>query len=101
MPLKSFQHVHPMALLSCNAIGCTCYGIAGKQEKYVPYQMTKVPIEPHYVQYKGWQKDITRIKDHAALPEEMKTYIEFINEYLGVPVTYISNGPERDQIIKA
>jgi adenylosuccinate synthase len=31
----------------------------------------------------------------------MKSYIDFINNYLGVKVSYISNGPERDQIIKA
>jgi adenylosuccinate synthase len=80
---------------------CTSYGIAGKQEKVVPFQMMKLPIVPHYVQYKGWLKDITKIKDNTELPEEMKTYISFINEYLGVPITYISNGPERDQIIKA
>jgi adenylosuccinate synthase len=80
---------------------CTSYGIGGKQEKVVPYQMAKMPIVPNYVQYKGWQKDITRIKENHELPEEMKSYISFINEYLGVPITYISNGPERDQIIKA
>jgi adenylosuccinate synthase len=80
---------------------CTSYGIGGKQEKVVPYQMAKMPIVPNYVHYKGWQKDITRIKDNVELPEEMKSYISFINEYLGVPITYISNGPERDQIIKA
>ena len=79
---------------------CTSYGIAGKQEKIVPFQMSKLPITPHYVQYKGWEKDITGIKESAELPEEMKAYISFINEHLGVPVTYISNGPERDQIIK-
>jgi adenylosuccinate synthase len=80
---------------------CTSYGIDGKQERVVPFQMMKLPIVPHYVQYKGWQKDITKIKENNDLPEEMKSYISFINEYLGVPITYISNGPERDQIIKA
>ena len=34
-----------------------------------------------------------------SIPEEMKSYIKFINEYLQVPVNYISNGPGRDQII--
>ena len=80
---------------------CTSYGIDGKQEKAVPYQMSKMPIEPHYEQFAGWQTDITKIRDNASLPEEMKNYIAFINQYLGVDVSYISNGPERDQIIKA
>ncbi len=43
--------------------------------------------------------DISKLKKHADLPEAMKTYIAFINQYLGVPVSHISNGPERDQLI--
>jgi adenylosuccinate synthase len=80
---------------------CTSYGIEGKQQKMVPYQMTKLPIIPFLERHKGWQMDITSIKNSESLPEEMKQYIHFINEYLGVPITYISNGPEREQIIKA
>ena len=80
---------------------CTSYGIEGKQQKMVPYQMTKLPIIPFLERHKGWQKDITSIKNSELLPEEMKQYIHFINEYLGVPIKYISNGPEREQIIKA
>jgi adenylosuccinate synthase len=44
--------------------------------------------------------DITKIRDLSSLPEAMKQYIQFINEYLGVHVSHISNGPEREQIIK-
>ncbi len=80
---------------------CTSYGIDGKQVKTVPYQMSKMPIVPHYEQFAGWQTDITNVRDNANLPQPMKNYIEFINGYLGVDVSYISNGPERDQIIKA
>jgi adenylosuccinate synthase len=80
---------------------CTSYGIDGKQEKAVPYQMSKMPIAPLYEQFAGWQTDITKIRDNASLPQAMKNYIEYINGYLGVDVSYISNGPERDQIIKA
>jgi len=80
---------------------CTSYEIEGKQHNQVPFQMTKLPIVPHLEKHKGWQKDITSIKQSTDLPEEMRNYIKFINTYLGVPVTYISNGPEREQIIKA
>jgi len=80
---------------------CTSYGIDGKQVKTVPYQMSKMPIDPHYEQFAGWQTDITNVRDNTNLPQPMKNYIEFINGYLGVDVSYISNGPERGQIIKA
>jgi adenylosuccinate synthase len=63
--------------------------------------MNKVPIEPQYQQFKGWQTDVTKMKTTEELPQEMKEYIQFINNYLGVEVSYISNGPEREQIIKA
>ncbi len=78
---------------------CTSYGIDGKEEKEVPYQLSKVNIEPTYKKFKGWMTDISKLKKHTDLPEAMTTYIDFINQYLGVPVTHISNGPERDQLI--
>jgi adenylosuccinate synthase len=78
---------------------CTSYGIDGKEEKAVPYQLNKVSIDPTYKKFSGWMTDISKIKQHAALPSAMKVYIDFINQYLGVPVTHISNGPERDQLI--
>ncbi|MEY3966030.1 MAG: hypothetical protein RL263_1199, partial [Bacteroidota bacterium] len=72
---------------------CTSYGIDGKEEKAVPYQLNKVSIQPTYKNFKGWMTDISKLKNHADLPTQMKGYIEFINQYLGVPITHISNGP--------
>jgi adenylosuccinate synthase len=80
---------------------CTSYKVNGKEQRAVPYQMNKVPIEPQYQQFEGWKTDVTRMKSHDELPTAMKEYIHFINNYLGVNVSYISNGPEREQIIKA
>jgi adenylosuccinate synthase len=62
--------------------------------------MTRFPIEPLYQHFKGWNQVITGITEEAALPRQMKEYVQFINGKLGVPVRYISNGPGRDQIIK-
>jgi adenylosuccinate synthase len=75
--------------------------VNGKEQRGVPYQMNKMPIEPQYQQFAGWKTDITKMKSHDELPKAMKEYIDFINNYLGVKVSYISNGPEREQIIKA
>ena len=51
--------------------------------------------------FAGWKSDITALKDYAdLLPEHMKKYIDFINNYLKVNVSYISNGPARDQLIE-
>lgn len=80
---------------------CNSYKINGEEKNYVPFQMNKVDIEPMYKSFAGWQKDITGIKDFASMPAEMKTYISYLNEFLGVPVKYISNGPGRDQLVTA
>lgn len=75
------------------------YNIDGKETNQVPLQMEKHAIKPLYENFKGWEKDITAIKDGEKFPEELKKYINFINEYLGCPVKYVSNGPEREQIV--
>ena len=79
---------------------CTKYRIEGKETEEVPFQMLQQPIEPVLSSFEGWKKDITTIKDFHLLPEEMKTYISFIDSYLKVNVSYISNGPGRDQLIE-
>lgn len=80
---------------------CTGYKINGEEKSYVPFQMNRVQIEPVYKEFDGWQSDITAIDNYEALPEKMKEYIDFINQFLKVPVKYISNGPGRDQIVLA
>jgi adenylosuccinate synthase len=78
---------------------CTTYNINGTEKAEVPFQMTRVKMEPVYKSFKGWNTDTTKIKQPEALPADMATYIAFINEYIGAPVRYVSNGPGRDQIV--
>jgi len=79
---------------------CIKYRIEGKETEEIPFQMLQKAIEPVLSSFEGWKKDITTIKDFESLPEEMKTYISFIDSYLKVNVSYISNGPERSQLIE-
>ncbi|MEO5944658.1 MAG: adenylosuccinate synthase [Ferruginibacter sp.] len=80
---------------------CNGYKINGEEKNYIPFQMNKLDIEAVYKSFKGWHTDITNVKDFADMPDEMKTYINYLNEYLKVPVKYISNGPGREQIVSA
>jgi adenylosuccinate synthase len=80
---------------------CNAYKINGIEKNYVPFQMNKGNLEPVYKSFTGWQKDITGMTDFSALPDEMKTYVDYLNTFLGVPVKYISNGPGRDQLVVA
>ncbi len=78
---------------------CTAYNIDDEENKRVPFQMTRNKIVPQYKNFKGWKKDSIAFKHKDELPVEMNEYINFINNYLGVAIQYISNGPGRDQII--
>lgn len=80
---------------------CSHYSINGNKQSFVPFQMNKLAIEPVYESFEGWQTDITGIKKYENVPEKMKVYIQYINNFVGVPVKYISNGPGREQIIVA
>jgi len=78
---------------------CNSYIINGEAVSRIPFQMNKMAIEAAYKTFKGWNTDITNAKSFAEMPGEMDTYINYLNEFLKVPVKYISNGPGRDQLV--
>jgi len=78
---------------------CTSYKLNGKESSEIPFQMTRINIEPVYKEFTGWNISTSAAKSPAELPQAMKGYVEFINEQLGVRIQYISNGPGREQII--
>jgi adenylosuccinate synthase len=80
---------------------CNSYKVNGGETDQVPFQMQRMDIKPLYKKFTGWKTDITSIKSYNELPAEMNDYINYINESLGVPVNFISNGPGSDQIIVA
>ena len=47
----------------------------------------------------GWKCDIRGIKKYEELPENCRKYIEFVEKQIGYPITLISNGPGREDII--
>lgn len=79
---------------------CTSYKIGDKLTEEVPFQMTRMQIEPVYEAFAGWKVDSTAFRSIDNFPPIMKEYINFINNYLQIPVSYVSNGPGRDQIVK-
>lgn len=79
---------------------CTDYKINGKETREIPFQMERQKPEPVYKQFAGWNTATDSLKTYSELPATMKEYVNFINNYLGVEIQYISNGPGRDQLIK-
>ncbi|HLX65424.1 MAG TPA: adenylosuccinate synthase [Puia sp.] len=80
---------------------CTEYSVNGETTSEIPFQMNRVHIQPVLRSFPGWGTDVTALKKYEQLPVKMKEYVQFINNYLGVKIAYISNGPGRDQLIEA
>jgi adenylosuccinate synthase len=78
---------------------CTGYNMDGKTATEIPYQMSGKDIQPVYQNFPGWKINSSVLKKEGELPAAMQHYVSFINQYLGVKVQYISNGPGRDQLI--
>ncbi len=78
---------------------CTAYRVNGKETEEMPFQMDKAKPEPSYQALPGWHTPTNNINSYNALPDKLKVYVKFINEFIGAPVRYISNGPARDQLI--
>lgn len=79
---------------------CTAYSIKGEETDRVPFQLMQAELVPQYKYFKGWSCNSTCLKNNENLPDAMQQYINFINQYIKAPVSYISNGPQREQIIK-
>ncbi len=79
---------------------CTEYIINGSNTREIPFQMERSKPEPVFKSFKGWNVPSSTITSYSNLPTIMKEYVTFINDYLGVNIHYISNGPGRDQLIE-
>ena len=78
---------------------CVAYDIDGKITTDFPTTHLLEKAKPVLETLPGWKSDIRGIKKYEDLPENCRKYIEFIEEKLGYPITMISNGPGRDEII--
>ena len=78
---------------------CVAYDIDGKITTDFPTTTMLKKAKPVYEKLPGWKCDIRGIKKYEDLPENCRKYIEFIEEKIGFPITMVSNGPGRDDII--
>jgi adenylosuccinate synthase len=78
---------------------CTHYMHKGKKIDYLPYDISPEFVTPVYTQLKGWKKDLTGLHNPEDMPEELFSYIEFIEKATGVPIRIVSVGPDRKQTL--
>ena len=78
---------------------CVAYEIDGKETTDFPVTRLLEKAKPVLKTLPGWKSDIRGITKYEDLPENCRKYIEFAEEQIGYPITMISNGPAREDII--
>lgn len=79
---------------------CVAYDIDGVQTRDFPVTPLLEKAKPVYVTLPGWKQDVRGIRRYEDLPENCRRYIEFIEKEIECPLTMLSNGPRRDEIIE-
>lgn len=78
---------------------CVAYEIDGEVTTDFPVTAKLEKAKPVLKTLPGWKCDIRGIKKYEELPENCRKYVEYIEEQIGYPITMVSNGPGRDDII--
>ena len=78
---------------------CVGYEIDGEVTTEFPTTAKLEKAKPVLKTLPGWKCDIRGIKNYEDLPENCRKYVEFIEEQIGFPITMVSNGPGREDII--
>jgi adenylosuccinate synthase len=78
---------------------CTSYLIDGIQTQDFPNEIDERVI-PVYETLQGWKTDLTEVDSTSKFPSQLSGYIAFIEDYLKVPITIVSVGPNRSQTIE-
>ncbi len=78
---------------------CVAYKMNGEEIEHFPFDICE-DVEPVYVELPGWKTDMTKMQSEDEFPEEFNAYISFLEDQLGVPIKFVSIGPDREQTIE-
>ena len=78
---------------------CVAYKIDGEEVDYFPFDISE-GVEPVYAELPGWKTDMTGMQSEDEFPEEFNAYLSFLEDQLGVPIKFVSIGPDREQTIE-
>jgi adenylosuccinate synthase len=78
---------------------CVAYKINGEETDEFPFDVTEGNVEPIYAELNGWKTNMTKMKSENEFPEEFNAYLDFLEDYLEVPIKIVSVGPDREQTI--
>jgi adenylosuccinate synthase len=74
------------------------YSVNGVATDRYPYEVD-APVEPIYREFRGWKKPTSGCRTEKDLPQELLDYVTFIEQQTGVPVRFISVGPDRSETV--
>lgn len=77
---------------------CVAYSIKGQETKNFPFEIND-DVTPVYKTLKGWETDMSKVRSEKDFPVEFSDYISFLEKELGVKITIVSVGPDREQTI--
>jgi adenylosuccinate synthase len=75
------------------------YNYEGTETDEIPYDLQSCPLDINYRSMEGWQSSLAGIQARRDLPGQTRDYLDMLEDQLGTPVTFISVGPERDELI--
>jgi len=78
---------------------CTKYNYKGKEIHHLPFNIEEENVSPIYEEVKGWQEDLTQMTSEDQFPQNFSDYIKYIEDFIGVPISIVSLGPDRKQTI--
>lgn len=78
----------------------TSYIVDGQETDQMPYDLCTSEVQPVYREFEGWDKPINECSTYEETPESFKQYCDFLEQYLGTKLSFISNGVGRDQLLK-
>ncbi|MCL1916107.1 MAG: adenylosuccinate synthase [Desulfovibrionaceae bacterium] len=78
---------------------CTAYNQRGEKILYPPEEHDLAAVEPVYVGMPGWAEPLSEARSLGELPGAARDYLKYIEELCGLPVKFVSVGPDREQTI--
>lgn len=77
----------------------THYQIGGEITDQLPYDLCETEIQPVYADHPGWMQSLEGVQQISDLPHLAQTYLEHLEHELKTPITMVSTGPEREQLL--
>jgi adenylosuccinate synthase len=82
-----------------NIAVCTAYNIDGSVVNDVPFDMCGLNVQPILKIVEGWNQSLDGFKTFESLPEQLFSYLNFLSNELNVPITMLSTGPGREELL--